>query len=227
MAGRAQTLAGEKSPHIRIDQPWSEFLTGRGKKFRANLKRVPRTVERYGATRMVWYERPEDSQNLLECIFAIELHSWKAQAGIDIEARGHERRYYQLLIPALAANGQLCANVLHVDDKPVAYVLCCRSAAWTGQLKTSFKQAVKDAGAYAIDASVERAFDCNAKVYDFLGDATPHKLKWTSALRPHSSYWIYSGRPLARLAYTLKLILAKLGGITRRTDRADANEEPA
>ena len=84
-----------------------------------------------------------------------------------------ELKYHRRLLPVLAQDGALLANVLHRAERPIAYSLCCHCHGWVGHLKTSFDQefASLSPGGYVIDASVERAFDLKAREFDFLGDA--------------------------------------------------------
>lgn len=203
------TQPGETSPYIRITTDWDQFLATRTKKFRANVTRATRRMADAGETGMEWTIGTGDTDRLLTRMLAVEAASWKAESGIAISQSTTERDYHAQLLPALAGMQALFANVLLVKDRPAAYVLGCRYNGWVGQLKTSFDRQIADAGARVIDASVRRAFDEQADVYDFLGDAAPHKLKWTSDLNSHSNYWIYSRGLAARIA----------GGATRLLDR--------
>jgi CelD/BcsL family acetyltransferase involved in cellulose biosynthesis len=228
---RAQLMIqpGERSPYIVVEGSWDAFLAARSKKLRANVTRAVRRMKDAGETAMRWFTPDDDPHELLECILEIEKRSWKAQEGTAITSRPVELEYHQLLLPALTQMKALFANVLMIHDRPAAYVLCCRTASWTGQLKTSFDMSIADAGARVIDESIRRAFESGGGVYDFLGDATPHKLKWTERIRSHTGYWMWSSRLPARLAFGLKRIGASLrrrrtpvaGGETQKQADAD------
>ena len=73
-------------------------------------------------------------------------------------------------------------------------------------MKTSFDQefATLSPGGYVIDASVERAFDLGAKEFDFLGDAAPHKLAWTSTTRKHGDFFLFGRTWKGRIIGHLK-----------------------
>lgn len=195
---------GENSPYIKISGDWQQYLATRNNKFRVNATRAIRKMAEAGETGMAWYIGADHSGQLLEQILAIEELSWKADAGIAIQQNPMEEAYHALLIPTLSEMGALFANVLLVHERPVAYVLCCHHHGWIGQLKTSFDKQLAAAGARVIDASVQRAFGEGAEVYDFLGDAAPHKLKWTHDLCTHGNYWIYSRRLLPSFIGAMK-----------------------
>lgn len=186
--------AGETSPYIRIESSWDEFLKTRNQKFRANLSRTQRRTDVNGAARVLWYKQGSDTAQLLDFMLQVERQSWKADAGIAISGSAQETQYYAELLPYLAAIDALFANVLMIEDRPAAYVLCAHRGGWMGQLKTSFVASIADCGARAIDESVKAAFAANVREYDFLGEATPHKLKWTSLTRTHRHHWLFAPR---------------------------------
>jgi hypothetical protein len=214
---RAKTLTrpGESSPYIAIDSGWDEFLATRSKKFRANVTRAVRRMKEQGETAMQWFGPGDDAAALLRCMLEIEERSWKADAGSAITDRRVEIEYYRCVLPVLSEMGALFANVLFIKDVPAAYVLCCNYDGWVGQLKTSFDKSIQDAGARVIDESVRSAFASGARTYDFLGEASAHKLKWTDRVRTHHGYWLLSRRPLARLAWWANACADKLRSMRR------------
>ena len=48
------------------------------------------------------------------------------------------------------------------------------------------------------------AFDRGLTEFDFLGDAEPWKLEWTTTTRPHEWLFIFSDTSRARLLYPIK-----------------------
>jgi Acetyltransferase (GNAT) domain len=182
---------GEDSPYISIDCSWEEFLQGRTRKFRANLLRTARQMEKIPGTRMRWFTQVEECRELLEAIFHVEDSSWKAASSKAITQRPQEQHYHELLVPELARSDALVANVLYTGAEPIAYVLAVKWNGWVGQMKTSYDQRYRDCGAAVIDESVKRAFFDGAREYDFLGAADPHKLKWTDRVRAHRNVLIF------------------------------------
>jgi hypothetical protein len=198
------TQPTESSPYLSIVEDWPSYLKTRNTKFRSNITRATKKFAPESGARLEWFEDSAGLERLLADMLTIEEVSWKRSAGHAVSRRPHEERYYRTLLPVLAARNALMANVLYVNDTPVAYNLCCLWNKWAGHLKTSFDSSINDAGWYVISTSVERAFARGASEYDFLGDAAQHKLKWTQSVRPHRDYWLYSKSARARLVGALK-----------------------
>lgn len=183
---------GERSPYIDMSQSWQEYLLDLPKKVRANIKGCIRAMQQAGETGMIWFEEGADTDRLIQDILAIESRSWKAADNKAIRADATEGAYYRRLLLWLAQYG-LMANVLYINHLPAAYVLCARWRGWVGQLKTSYAQDVRDAGFRVIHASIEHAYALQQREYDFLGDAAPHKLRWTDRIREHEDRWVFAG----------------------------------
>jgi hypothetical protein len=197
------TYAGQHSPYVAMLKPWPDYLRTLSKKMRANITRCIRTTEQSGDAVMQWYEGECDTDRLLSDILEVEAKSWKASESKAIEQDAAEGRYHKALLPWLARHG-LMANVLYVNQRPTAYVLCASWGGWIGQLKTSFDQTTRDAGFRVIQASIERAHTRGENEYDFLGDAAPHKLRWTERIRSHEDYWLFAARWRGRASFSLK-----------------------
>jgi CelD/BcsL family acetyltransferase involved in cellulose biosynthesis len=212
---------GERSPYIDMTMGWEEYLKSLPKKMRANIKGCIRSMQQAGETGMRWYESGANVDQLIEEMLVIEAGSWKAADGKAIRKESAEGRYYKSLLPLLVKQG-LMANVLYVHDKPVAYVLCATWKGWAGQLKTSFVEGVRDAGFRVIHASIERAFQSGFQEYDFLGDAAPHKLRWTSLIRAHEDRWLFAGHIRGRSLALLKRSVDRL-----KRDKQQASMAPA
>lgn len=185
------TYSGEQSPFVDISRGWSDLLVALPKKMRANISRCVRTTEQVGEAGMDWYGADGDVDRLMADMLEIESRSWKVAENKAVREHTAEGAYYRRLLPWLARNG-LMANVLRVNNQPVAYVLCASWHGWVGQLKTSFAQDIRDAGFRVIQASIEKACNAGDREYDFLGDAAPHKLRWTSQVRGHEDKWIFA-----------------------------------
>lgn len=208
--GVAFEQTGESSPYLAITSNWEAYLAGRDAKFRANRLRDARRAQDYGSASMTWFDGDVDPVRLLRDILEIERRSWKAATGVAITSREVERDYHERLLRFLSRHNAILANVLHIDARPVAYVLACRWHGWVGQLKTSYDESLKHVGACVIDESVRRAFESGAREYDFLGDATPHKLRWSGTVREHRTLWLYSRRLPARIVALGKRIASRL-----------------
>lgn len=227
MAGQHSALivsAGESSPYLPLQGTWSDLVSSKNKKFRYKVRRRKESLEAHPTWKLVWVGEC-DVEQALEDIVNIERHSWKADAGIDIPSRSRELEYHKQLLPFLAQRRSLLANILYIEDCAAAYSLCCHAGAWIGQLKTSFDTRFDDhsPGAIVIDACLEKAFELGAAEFDFLGDATPHKLAWTEHVRLHMNYFLFGTTIAGRIVGTAKRLKQKTSSLRRRL----AGERPS
>lgn len=189
---RVTPLVGESSPYLTIDVTWDDYVRGLSRRIRTNLNRSLRKPLEIPGTEMRWYETGADTGPLLDAILAVERASWKHPLGRSIAARPVETDYHRRLLALLASTDRLMANVLFADGRPIAYALGCLDRGWAGHLKTSFDAKERNAGGAVIAHSVRRAFERGAKEYDFLGQAAPHKLTYTSSIRAHRGWIAYN-----------------------------------
>ncbi|MEE9424427.1 MAG: GNAT family N-acetyltransferase [Methylococcales bacterium] len=193
-----QIIPGAASPYLTITADWDTYLASRSRSFRYRLKRKAKAVAKAGEISVRWYTDELEIDQLLEEMLRIEANSWKVEAGMSIAHRPVEQRYYERLLPLMATNGLLMANVLYIDNKPVAYGLCYNFKQCWGQLKTSFDDHFKEfsPGTHLVDLSVEQAFRDGAREFDFLGDRMRHKLEWTDQVRSHQTLFIYQSNSI-------------------------------
>ncbi len=200
-------LRGEASPYLPLNTTWEALLASKSKKFRYKIRKRAELLGEDNSLTMRWFTHHESITELLRAMRIVEEHSWKKDAGVSLFERDHERAYHELLLPFLASQDALLANVLFHQEAPIAFNLCCIWNGWVGQLKTSFdtRYAEFSPGSTVIDTAIERAIDLNAREFDFLGDTDPHKLSWTKSVRYHSDYFLYlKSNPKGRILGTLK-----------------------
>lgn len=217
-AWRLDTIPGNESPYIALDTTWEDFLSRRSGNLRSSLKRKQNALSKKGNVSQKWFHDRDDVGELFDHVLAIEEHSWKVAAGMAISRRENEQSYYRLLLPFLADIGALVANILYVDEEPVAYSLCYASRGRLAQLKTSFVEEFQHAspGLIANQHSIRHAFDSGFQEFDFLGDIMPHKMQWTEKTRRHSDYFLFGPRLKPRVLQLIKSMLAGLRGGRKR-----------
>jgi len=219
-----QTIA---SPYIPITTDWDSYLQSRSRSFRYRLQRKAKAVAKAGNITLRWYsDEMDDIDQLLEDILKIEANSWKVDAGMAISHRPVEKRYYEGLLPFMAMNGLLMANVMYINEVPAAYGLCYNFKQRWGQLKTSFDDQFKacSPGKHLVDLTIEQAFKQGALEFDFLGDRMRHKLEWTDQVRNHSCLYIYNaGSYRGKIAgYAKRLTnLLKSGRLSEKKSRRE------
>lgn len=186
--------AGDSSPYISIDKSWDEFLQTKTSNFRYNLKRKEKGLLKAGKIELRWYTTPESVPEFLSHMLAIEEHSWKTSEGMAILGDSFEKVYYQHLLPWLAREGLMSANVMLLDGSPIAYSLCYVWNGRHGQLKTSFDDRYKQlsVGRVLYMYTIQPQFAAGAREFDFLGDAMRHKMEWTAQVRAHDDIDLFA-----------------------------------
>ena len=206
---------GDTSPFLPIESTWDELLKGKSKKFRYKLRKRTEVLDASNI-KMKWFTDPECCTELLKAMQIIEENSWKKCQGHSIFDSNIETRYHKLLLPFLAQQKAMFANVLYRDDSPIAYNFCCNNKGWVGQLKTSFDMRHADIspGSIVIDQAIKHAICIGAYEFDFLGDTDPHKLAWSKSVRKHTNYRLYLNSSLkGRYIGLVKNIHAKFSSL--------------
>jgi hypothetical protein len=205
------------SPFLPLEGSWEDLQATKKRKFRYKVRKRNENLEMDDEFSMKWYRNQGDVTAYLDAFFAVEAKSWKSENGVEVSASNKEGRYYSELLPFLAENDALLANVLWHKETPIAYSLCCHWNGWVGHLKTGFNRSFEDisAGALVIDSSMKAAYDLNAREFDFLGtpgkmQPDPHKMHWTKQTRRHVSFEIFSSGVLPKLVGFAKLMKQRL-----------------
>lgn len=218
-----QELTTISSPYVPITTDWDDYLKSQSRSFRYRLQRKAKAVTKSGDVTLHWYTDEFDNiDQLLQEILQIEATSWKVEAGMAISHRPVEKRYYERLLPFMATNGLLMANVLYIDNIPAAYGLCYNFKGRWGQLKTSFDDQFKTCspGKHLVDLTIEQAFMKGASEFDFLGDRMRHKLEWTDLVRHHNTLYTYNKNTFkGKLTGSIKRMVS----LIRSKDRQSAS----
>lgn len=210
IGGALVTRSGESSPYISIQQGWDDFLSEKSANFRSQLKRKEKKLRQLGALQTVWFTSQDQVLRLLEDILVIEKNSWKEASEMAISDSEAEQQYYRRLLPFLAQRRWLDADVVYLDGRPIAYSLCYACKGRLGQLKTSFDKGLREfsPGVFANKVAIQRAFDSQAREFDFLGDLMRHKQEWGDGIRKHHHFYLFSGRLKATVVGKLKSVIA-------------------
>ncbi len=215
--------SGEASPYLRIAGDWDSLLAAKAKKFRYKVRRREKDLAGDPGLELRWFEGPQYTGPLLADMLRIEAGSWKVAEGTDIPSRQQELRYHERLLPMLARDDLLLANVLYIRGEPAAYNLCARWAGRIGHLKTSYQQrfAELSPGAMAFEAMLRRAFHERCREFDFLGDDMGHKRHWSTGVRRHESL-LLCNRSLRGRGVALAKRAAR--ALARRHNRAPGSD---
>ena len=187
---------GEASPYVRLGATGEKLLASRDKRDRYRIRKHAKDFAATPGATERWYGPGDDMEALLQAILHVEAGSWKQAAGVAISADPRETEYSRRLLHWLAATDRLFANVCFVGAEPVAYNLSYTWEGTIGCMKGTYLQefAHLSLGHHAQDQQIFRFADAGGQECDFLGDAEPYKLGWTSTTRRHSDFFLYAPR---------------------------------
>lgn len=211
---------GEASPYLPLLASGEKMLASRDKRDRYRIRKHAKDFAAIPGATERWYGRGDDMAALLQAILHVEAGSWKQAAGVAVSADPRETEYFRRLLLWLEATDRLFANVYFVNTEPVAYNLSYTWEGTIGCMKGTYLQnfAHLSLGHHAQDQQIFRFADAGGKECDFLGNAEPYKLGWTSTTRRHSDFFLYAPRGRGRLlgfAQRLRNRLRKSGGNER------------
>lgn len=198
------------SPYIPLAGSWDQYHNGLSAKFRQNLRNRLSRLTRIGEPAV---ETIRDVATLaagLEDAFRLEASGWKAQEGTAIDADPSVHEFYARLAPRALEHGWLRLLFLTSNGVRVAtaYSACYENTLFL--LKTGYDPAYAQCSPFKLltGFAVQHAYAEGLTEVDFLGDAEPWKLEWTSAARAHHWLFVYADTPRARLLHHAKFRLA-------------------
>jgi CelD/BcsL family acetyltransferase involved in cellulose biosynthesis len=207
-----------ESPFFPLLDSAELFKSGISKSDLQKLRASRNKFEKIGSLHFREYVHEHEASKLLEIVLDIERRSWKHEAGTAITTQPRQEAFYRALFPLAMKNSLLHAEVLLLNDEPIAYnfgllyrqVFLC--------LKHSNVQAYdKLSPSYLVNESLfEKLRKKGVITFDWMGLTEPHKLRWSD----HNGYyrrntWIFFNRSLkgrlAAFSHQQKRRLAQLG----------------
>jgi hypothetical protein len=104
-----------------IDRDPEAYLSKRGKKFRANLRRSSRRAKEQGIS-FEWHNQDIDTEAIFQRIMDVEMRSWKYASGGSIFLTERFDRFYRNIAHRMAQNGRLRVLFATRDGNDLAYV---------------------------------------------------------------------------------------------------------
>ncbi len=186
-AGRHRTIVTtlERSPFVRVEGSWDDYLAARDGRLAPELRRRRRRLEEKGEIEIEVEDGGDRLGELLADGFRVEAAGWKGAAGTAIASRPQTGRFYTEIARWAAGRGWLRLGFLRVGGQAIAFDFSLEALGVHSLLKTGFdSEYLRYApGKLLRAAMIERAFAAKLSGYDFLGDVAPWKLEWTDVLR--------------------------------------------
>ena len=194
------------SPYLPLAGTWDDYLSRLPAKFRSNLRNRLSRLTRVGEPALEVLSGHRAIEEACEEAWRLESSGWKREAGTAITSDPSVRRFYTTLVARGTAAGWLRLLFLTVGGRRVAtsYGACFADRLFL--FKTGYDPAFATAAPFKVLTyfAIRDAYAQGLAEVDFLGDAEPWKLEWTSTSRPHDWVFVFAGTPRARLLHAIK-----------------------
>jgi len=212
-AGEARQSIGtwqsDASPYVELAGSWRDYYASLPGKFRQNLRNRLGRLTKLGTPALEVLRDRGAIEAACGDALRLEASGWKTGAGTSVCSDESVRRFYTALIEPATARGWLRLLFLTVDGRRIATAY---SAVYRRRLflfKTGYDPEYATCSPFKLLTyfALQHAFDEGWAELDFLGDAEPWKLEWTSTVRPHDWLFVFSGTPRARIVHPIKFQL--------------------
>jgi CelD/BcsL family acetyltransferase involved in cellulose biosynthesis len=200
------TWSGDESPYLTLSGTWDTYHASLPAKFRSNLRNRLSRLRSYGEPQLEILEGPGEVEGGRQDALRLEASGWKDTTHTSITSDPSVQRFYSLLAERAAARGWLRLLFLTIDGRRIATAY---GSCFDGRLflfKTGYDPAYAPCAPFKIlmYLATQRAFAEGLQEIDFLGDAEPWKLEWTSTSRVHDWLYVFPNTIRARLLHSLK-----------------------
>lgn len=165
---RAQVVATESSPVLEIgDRDWDEFLAGRSRNFRQQVRRRERKLAEAGQLKFRLCDDPARLDQDLETLFALHDARWPEGSGAFTPPR---RAMHRQFSAAALARGWLRLWMLELDGRPLAAWYGFRFAGddWYYQSGREPEASAENVGFVLLTHTVREAFTDHMSAYRLL-----------------------------------------------------------
>ena len=205
-AYRTGTWDSSDSPYVLLPDTSDAYFNSLPAKFRSNLRNRLSRLTRFGPVTLEVLANRHEIDAALEDFWRLESSGWKREAGTAIASDSSVRHFYADLAGRGASAGWLRLLFLKAGDRRIA-------ASYTGYLdqrlflfKTGYDPEFASGAPSKVLTwlAIQWACDQGLREVDFLGDAEPWKLEFTSTCRDHTWFYIFSDTMRARLLHFIK-----------------------
>jgi len=211
---------------IRLDGGFERYLAARSAKFRNYLRRKTRQLESMGRIEARRAGSGLSIDDAYRDLIAVERQSWKHAHGTSIAAVPRQLSFYRRLCEESARRGNLHLTLMYLDGRPIAFNLGLVHGPCYYYLKTSYDQALKQAGAATVFRArlVERLMAEGVALLDFPGAPYQWEEQWADEVQWHDSVVVFGRGWRATLC---RFLIALRGRFRpRRDDDAIRHADP-
>jgi CelD/BcsL family acetyltransferase involved in cellulose biosynthesis len=191
----ARIMHSLKTPAIILPSDPEQYFATLSAGVRRNIKRY--TEKKLGALGKVgirFYDSEQDATEFVDAMLSIERRSWKEKAGTSITTNPSQEKLYRAFTPRAAKNGWLLSTVISINDEPIAYSYGFVFGNIFSQEKSSFddKYSEYSPGLMVPVAVIRELCRRGIQVFDWMGIADEHKLRWGYTTYTRTSYLIFN-----------------------------------
>jgi CelD/BcsL family acetyltransferase involved in cellulose biosynthesis len=201
---RLRCISASQSPYIELGKTWDAILAALPKKMRWTIRKSENDLAAMGLLDYQCCRTPDSVEALLQGIYTIERKSWKEASGSSITTQERQREFYERFVRLAAGSGMLCAHLLRLDGRPIAYILGIESGDGVFlDLKESFDTdfSAQSPGHVLKHFAFETLLSRGVSLYDFMGECEPYKMRWTERKYRRLTFRLYNGTWRGRLAW--------------------------
>ncbi len=183
---RVDSEVVSRSPYVAIEGDWESYWAQRSRKLRSTVRRCRRRLESLGEVTVDVYDgRDGNLTSLLEEAFRLEASGWKGEDGTAIASAENTCHFYRDVASWAVEWGLLDMTFLRVDGRAVAFQFSLKVSNRYYGLKIGHDAALSRCGPGTVLAAetFARCFEERVKSFEMLGDADPHKMRWTDQCR--------------------------------------------
>lgn len=169
-----------------------------------SVKRAWKKAERFGdvSFELVTPEPSTIARHFQEFL-AVEDASWKGRAGSALAKNVHAQRFWKSYIETLTCLGLARVSTLRVNGRAVAVQLGAEYNRRYWGLKIGHDESFDkmSPGLLLTHHTLRHAVDRGLEAYEFMGVATPWKLRWATTTHEYSSFRLYPRSLPSRTSY--------------------------
>ena len=194
------------SPYLELTNNWDGYLSSRNAKLKQNLRNRLNRLTQIGEPKLEVLSDPDAIREARDEALALEASGWKKEAGTAIHSDPQVLQFYTLLADRAAAGGWLRLLFLTVNDKRIATSYSSRYQDRLSFFKTGYDPEFAKYAPFKLLTYflIKDGYADGLREVDFLGDAEPWKLEWTSTTRPHDWLFVFGNTLRAKLVHTTK-----------------------
>lgn len=190
---RYATHTKMSSPVLNVTGNWDEWLAGRSKSKRENIRRKHRKlVEKMGARIDIVSGVRDDLQHYLEQCWQVSAKTWKHRQGSSIAADKSRSEFYQKI--AASDKHWIVIGMLYLDSEPIAfeYNILYKGTLYNMKLGYDEEYRKLSPGWVLRIELVKWVFENNIRAFDYMGYAAGYKNDFSNGELGQENMRVYS-----------------------------------